>query len=202
MPNGTTNSTTTIGDLTITSSVVRPADAILTYDPVLPAGTAGVSENKTDADTGDVDLEAGHGLSNDDTVDVYWDDGRRYGMDAQVATNIITLDGGAGDDLPADGTAMVVTKQVQITAGFDGDEVQMIVVGCDQRCHLDFQDSGSNSLAAVDIPAGEKWQWAVDTGIANPLTGNATADIFASNASSTVDALLKIGIMIDSTPES
>ena len=197
---GTVSSSVTIAGMTITGEVPRSANGALAREVILPAGTAGVSENKTDANTGDVTLEAGHGLSNDDTVDVYWDGGVRYGMDAQVATNVITLDGGSGDDLPDNDTDMVVTEQVQITADFDGDDVQLIEVGCGQRCHLDFQDSASASLAAVDVAAGEKWGWAASQAIANPLTGNATADIFASNGSSTVAATLKIGVLFDTTP--
>ena len=191
---------TQIGGLSIEGVTTRTGDGQLGYEIDLPAGTAGVSENKTDADTGDVTLEAGHGLSNSDTVDVYWAAGMRYGMDAQVATNVITLDGGSGDDLPANGTAMVVTLQVQINSDFAGDDVKMIVAQCDQRAHIDFQDSGSASLAAVELPADEQWDWVDEQGIANPLTGNPVDDIFASNGSSTTAAVLQIGVIYDSTP--
>ncbi len=197
---GVLSSSVTIAGLTITGSVPRSADGGLTREIPLPAGTAGTLTTRTDDDTGVATLEAGHGLSTSDVVDVYWSGGMRYGMTATVAGNAITVDLGAGDNLPAEDTAMVVTLQVQITADIDGDEVQLIVAGCDQRCHLDFQDSGTASLAAVDIAAGEMWDWAADQAIANPLTGNATADIYASNGSSSTMATLKVAALFDTTP--
>ena len=200
MANGSINSTMTIGEMTISGAVARTADGTLTHEVALPAGTAGTLTTRTDNDTGVATLASGHGLSTSDVVDVYWDGGVRYGMTATVAGDAITVDLGAGDNLPSQDDVVVVTLQVQITSDFDGDNVQLIGVGCDQRAHLDFQTGVPASLAAVDIPAGEEWHWAADQAIANPLTGAAVADIYASNGSSTTAATLKIGILLDTTP--
>ncbi len=168
----------------------------------LPAGTAGTLTSRGDDDTGDFTLESGHGLATNDVVDVYWDGGVRYNCTLNDVTGDVAqiyMDG-SGDVFPAQDTAVVVTEQVRITSDFDGDDVQLITVGCDQRCHLDFQDSGTATLLAVDLSADELWQWAAERGIANPLTGNPVADIYASNGSSTTAATLGIGIVYDSTP--
>ncbi len=199
---GQINTVAQIGGLSMSGLITRTGDASLAHQIALPKGTAGTLTGRTDDDTGVATLESGHGLQNADTVDVYWDGGMRYGMDAQVAGDAITLDGGSGDNLPTHTppTAVVVTLQVQIDSDFDGDNVKMIVALCDQRAHIDFQDGGSASLAAVELQADEQWYWVDDQGIANPLTGNPVDDIFASNADPASAATLQVAAIYDSTP--
>ncbi len=60
---------------------------------------------RTDADTGVVtvisDSDTGHGITTSSTVDVYWQSGQRIGMSVTAVTaKAVTVDGGAGDDLP------------------------------------------------------------------------------------------------------
>ena len=69
MPTGTIQSIAQIAGLSMAGTVTRTADSQLAHEIALPAGTAGISENKTDADTGDVAPDAGHGLSTSDVVD-------------------------------------------------------------------------------------------------------------------------------------
>ena len=197
---GQINTIAQLGGLSISGLITRTGDASLAHQIALPAGTSGTLTGRTDDDTGVATLEAGHGLQTGDVIDIYWSDGMRYGMDATVAVDAITIDGGAGDALPATTTVVVVTKQVQIDSDFDGDNVKMIVAKCDQRAHIDFQDSGSASLAAVELQADEQWYWVDDQGIANPLTGNPVDDIFASNADPDSAATLEVAAIYDSTP--
>ena len=200
MPTGQINRVSQIGGMSIEGVVTRTFDGQLGHSIALPAGTAGTLTTRTDDDTGVATLDSGHGLSTSDVVDVYWDGGMRYGMVATVAGDAITIDLGSGDNLPTQDDAVVVTLQVEINSDFDGDDVQMIVAMCDQRASIDFQDSGDASLAHVELPADEQWDWVADQGIANPLTGNAVDAIHASNSSSTTAATLKIGVGYDSTP--
>lgn len=71
---------------------------------------AGTLTARTDLDTGEMTI-VGHGMTAGQKVDVFWDGGRRYGMTVgTIAGNVVPIDGGAGDDLPAlttDLTAMV-----------------------------------------------------------------------------------------------
>ena len=78
--------------------------------PAILAAQTGTMTNKTDADTGVITLSTGHGIETADVVDVYFPAGVHYGMDATVATNAVTVDGGAGDDLPENAIACTVVK--------------------------------------------------------------------------------------------
>ena len=91
-------------------------------------GKQSTAWTKTDANTGTATLASGHGILQDDKVDVFWDGGVRYNMDAiTVAGNDVTVDGGAGDDLPASDTTMVLCKITELDTDFDGDLASLIV---------------------------------------------------------------------------
>ena len=123
----------------------------------LAAARVGTLTTRTDNDTGVATLSTGHGIVTNDVVDVYWAGGVRYGMDATVATNAVTIDGGSGDNLPAQGTAVTVTKQVDVEINFDGDDAQVVAVFYDNpddtgaKAHLDLQDSGDASIEEIDL---------------------------------------------------
>ncbi len=194
------NADVSIAGLEFTGTLHRTANGWRAHSIALPAGTAGTLTNRGSDTAGTATLEDGHGLQTNDVIAVFWNGGRRHGIICTVAGNAISVAGGAGDVLPAEDTVVVVTKMVQVTNAFDGDDLQAIVVGCDQRVCLDFRIAGPASLAVVGIPAGEIWQWAADQAIANPLTGDPVTGIYAYNGSSTTAAILKVGLLLDSTP--
>jgi hypothetical protein len=179
--------------ITIQTNATRTASqGIEPVDVNLAAGKAGTLSTRTDNDTGVATLSAGHGILTGDKVDVYWSGGCRWGMSAVVAGNDVTIDLGAGTNLPNQGTALVVTKQVSLDVTFDGDNLVLIGASASQRSHLTFVDAGAVTLFALEIAAGEAWAWISNTGITNPLTGNAVASIKVSNGDSTNSSNLKL----------
>jgi len=197
MPTASNKQTITIAGISIVSNITKTADGQIAQEVTLPAGTAGTLDTRTDDDTGVVGA-TGHPLSTSDVVDVFWSGGYRYGMTATVSGDNVTIDGGSGDNLPIATTAVVITKRVAINCDFDGDDVEAIAMVCDQRASVDFEDSGDASLEAVELTADQAWDWYADTGVTNPLTGNAVDEIQASNGTTTA-ATLKIGVLYDST---
>lgn len=199
MATGTITSTANVGGVSASAQITRTANLQTTYDGSdLPAGKAGTLTTRTDDDTGVATLGAGHGITDTDTVDVFWSGGSRYGVDVtSVDGNAVSINVGSGDNLPAATTALVVTKQVTIDVDFDGDKVEMIVVSNSKRVHLDFQEGDGTSIKARDIPAGEGWSWVASQGITNPLTGNPVGKIQATSGEATA-ATLKIGVLYSS----
>jgi hypothetical protein len=160
----------------------------LTFTKTLPAlvaaQTDGALGTRTDADTGIVQLATGHGILTADVVDVYWVGGVRYGMDATVATNDVTIDGGAGDNLPAQDFAIAaVVKQIDWEVNFDGDDAQIVGVfyrnpnDIGANAHLDLRDTGSATIEELDL-VHEKANGGLDhitniaAGDTNIYTGN------------------------------
>jgi hypothetical protein len=155
-------------------------------DQVLPAILAaqtGTMTNKTDADTGVITLLSGHGIETADVVDVYFPAGVRYGMDATVAANAVTVDGGAGDDLPANAVACTVVLQADVEVNFDGDDAQIVGIiyrnpsDVSAKAHLDLLDVGDASIEEIDL-VHEKANGA-DNAIYDIANGD--ANVFSGN---------------------
>lgn len=199
MRTGTITGSITIGGMTINTRVERSEGGAIAEEATLPAGKAGTLGTRTDDNTGVITLSAGHGLVTGNVVDVYWTGGIRYGMALTVDGNEATVDGGAGEALPAQGTAVVVGKQIEINVDFDGDDLEMLVACSDKRAHVDFQDSASASLLPLELLAEEAYQWSKNSGHLRPITGNEVDKCLAS-CGTTADAALQIAAIHDNTP--
>ena len=184
----------------LTSSVSIDPDGAKYEKPIagLPAGKPGSLTTRTDDDTGVATLSTGHGIVSEDTVDVYWAGGMRYGMVATVATNAVTIEGGAGDNLPLALTAVVVTKQVVIDLVFTGNKALAIIAHCTTRANIEFQQAAGTSIKQRNLTAGRAWIWDVDDGYTNPLANAAVGKIVASNGDAATTAELTIIIPYDS----
>jgi len=197
MPTGTITTIANIAGIAINSTLQRTGGGQEAHKLPLPAGTAGTLTTRTDDDTGVATLTAGHGLETSDKVDIYWSGGKQVGHTATVAGDAITIDGGSGDNLPAQDTAVIVTKRVPLPdIGFDGDSMEMLVINCDQRAAIDFETDVPASLAVLEVvAANEHYQWAADQGVSTPITGAPVAQAQCSNGSETA-AILNIGIIL------
>lgn len=199
MPTAQITSTLTIGGVTKSATISRTADAMVQHEITLTAGDAGTLTTRTDNDTGVITLGA-HTITDADTVDVYWDGGVRYGMTVTAYDGTtITVDSGAGDNLPTEDDAVVVGVRQTVNSDFDGDNAQLVALVSTYRAHAAFIDSGSATLKAVELPTSdEPWYWAADNGHTNPLTGNAVDTIEVSSGS-TSGGTLYIWALYDST---
>jgi hypothetical protein len=212
MPQATCAIVLSLGGITIQRSILRSGDHPNPYEITLPAGKAGTLSTRTDNDTGVV-TAADHTLVVGDKVDIYWSGGRRYGMAvSSVSGNDVTVgtgagEVGAGDVFPAQGTAVVIAKQLQINTAIDGDKVQIFGLAMEfadaneaSKGHVSFKDSGGLTIAELDLSANTPSVYDVAGGQTNPFTGNPITAAYASNGSSLNPATLKILSLEDSTP--
>jgi len=198
MPTGTMTTQISIGGIVATSTATRTESGQISHEVTLPAGKAGTLSTRTDDNTGIATLALGHGITDADTVDVYWVGGCRYGMTVTAYdTTTVSIDLGAGDNFPTVDAAIVVTPQVTINTDFDGDDVKMIAAIATLRAHIDFQNDTPASLNAVELTANEAWAWVSDSGYANPLTGD-PVDVIMASAGTAAETTLKIGVLYDS----
>src|SRR5690349_15739086 len=126
MPDVTAQLSYQIGGVLINSRISRSATGQIAHDPSvangkLTPGKAGSLTTRSGNNAGVVTLSTGHGIATNDKVDVYWAGGVQYNCTATVATNAITLASGAGDNLPTQGTAVVLCKRTVIASAFSGD---------------------------------------------------------------------------------
>ena len=166
-----------------TSGTLQASQGIDPVDTTIPAAKAVTDWVKTDANTADGNLPAGHGFT-DGKFDVFWDGGKRYGLDGTIVTNALTLDGGEGDDFPATADeTVVVCPQTALDLTFDGDNLVLIGAISTRDGLLLFRDSGGTLVGnPVELLANVPWGWATGRGT-NPLAGNAVASGSISNSS-------------------
>ena len=206
MPTATNSSNLSGAGLTISEQVVRTGDHPQGYEIQLPAGTAGTLSTRT-SDTAGTVTAAGHAIVDADIVDIYWDGGVAYGATVgTVAGDDIPFTLANGDVLPTATTAVVITKQVAVNTAIDGDNIQIIgfnlvtTEGLSGKGHIDMQDSGSSTIAELDLVGSTPQIYDIAGGTTNVFTGNPITASHASNGSATAAATLKIISLEDSTP--
>jgi hypothetical protein len=191
-----TTITTNIGSASISSTQTRTQEDERVLTITLPAGKSGTLSTRTDDDTGIVAVASGHGITASDTVAVFWDGGVQYNVDVTATDGTtISIDLGDGDNLPIATTAVVIAKQLPHVAAFAGDSLEMLAIGCRNRCSIEFFSSVPASLLHYEIEAGEGRHWVKSTDTTNPLAGDAIATLRAANGG-TSEVTLQIGLLL------
>jgi len=196
---GTISVSGSIGGINVGGRIDRTGDVVQGANPQtpLPAAKSGTLSTRTSDTAGILTLGSGHGLTTANVVAVFWSGGKRYGCTITAYdSTTITIGSGAGNVLPLQTTVMTVGDQVTVPSlAFDGDDLVMFLLSCDQRACVDFLDVGGASVGCKEVAAGEIYQWAVDQGATLPITGNAVAAVKAypggtTTATLTIAALL------------
>lgn len=200
MQTATISQSISVGGIAFSSQLTREAEGGISQVVDLPAGVAGaISAAGVDG------LATGHGIAGSAVIDVHWADPTdgshkcRRGITVDTtATNAITFDetpAGAGDSLPAEDTAVVVSVQTPVTLAVDGDDIVTIAVRGQYAAIADFRTAEA-SLLAQKLIASEAWMYISGQG-ANPLTGDPIASLVLSNNSTYINRI-HLGILYDS----
>jgi len=193
-----------IAGISISGSAVRTASAIVAHEvgenEGLTVGLAGSLTTRTDANTGVVTLAEGHGITDSDYVDVYWSGGLQYKCQVTAYdSTTISIDTGAGDDLPDEDSAVVVGKCQELNCDVSGDAVRAFAQACNKRACVHYEQEDGTSIHAVEIPAGEASGWIEDQGITNPLAGVTLGQIQVSCGDPSTVGTVQVGLLYDST---
>ncbi|MCG3178308.1 MAG: hypothetical protein BIFFINMI_00634 [Phycisphaerae bacterium] len=202
MPDISYSQSVVVGGITISGTLSRSADGQISQVVSLPAAKAGTLTTRTDDNTGVITLGDNHGISTGMIVNVHWAGaapGRRYGVTVgTVAGNVVPIDGGAGDNLPAQDAAVTVAEVVEVDVDFDGDLSVLLAASCSKAVYLDVQEANGDSIVGLDLPAGEPWVWPNGGPLANPLAGKVVGKLATANSSATAVAELRFGVLYDS----
>lgn len=184
-----------IGGQSLSNSITRSEEqsSVITVD--MAAAKAGTLSTRTDDNTGILTVASGHGITTSDLVTVFWNGGLRSGMTVTGTTSTtISIDAGAGDNLPTASTVITVSIQSSNSAVIDGDSLVTYIATCTNRVHVNFVDGSSGSIVAYDIPAGEGRYFATGMGLTNALAGETVETIKVSNGSAST-ASFKFGFL-------
>lgn len=185
-----------VAGVSFNGNLARTADGGSGYDPTIPAAKSGTLSTRTDNDTGTLTLASGHGITTGATIDLYWDGGRRYNVTVgTVSGTSVPIDLGAGDNLPAQGTAVTATLQTGVDVDFDGDLLQLIIARCTNKGIILFYESSSVAVV-VDLAANEPYLWASGWQGANPFAGVVVDEVKMSQGG-TSDQAIRLGVLLD-----
>ena len=204
MPTATLQEVASLGGVSISNLIRRVNTGQIGHEPTLNAALSATLTTRTDNTSGVLTMEdSNHGIENTDLFDLHWLNGSTpqcaYGCNAaNVSGNSVEFSGAAGDVLPTEDNTVNACAVSTVDTDFDGDLVEMIVIGSDVQAHITFRDSGGTVIAAETLAANEGWAWASNQGVANPLTGNAVAEALISCGNATNGGTMKIGILYDS----
>lgn len=180
-----------LGESYSDSVEISADNAIRTIKEDVAAAKTGVLTTRTDDNTGSLTMTGGHGITTGARLDVYWVVGTtqyaRRGMTVgTVATNVVPIDGGAGDVLPAADTAIRAMVPTSETVTLTGNNVQAIVVYCSEPALVVFTDDSDVELGAFHVKGnGYAESWNSDSGVTNPLSGDTVSKIYFSHGDST-----------------
>jgi hypothetical protein len=188
-----------IAGISITGNVTRTGETPVGLDTTLPPSRQGTLSTRTDADTGIVTVLAGHGITTDDTVALFWTGGYRYGMAVTAVTGTtVSVDLGSGDDLPVQTTALILAKEkVADLPDIDGNTIQLVALAATFAAHIVLEfDDGSLPIL---MPAAELSSWAMNNGfqLGNPFDGKIIESAILANASTSANRV-RGGFLIDS----
>lgn len=169
--------------------------------PEIGPAKVGQLTTRTDANTGVLTMVSGHGFATSDKIDVFWTGGSRRNMTATVATNAVTVDGGSGDDLPANLTAITAMKPTDVPMVIDGDELLFLGINCPRAGYAVFLDDAGSpaeiAAATFTLAANDGYVWGNGNGVTNPLAGEVTSAIRVSHGDSTAAREVKVAAVFN-----
>lgn len=184
-----------VAGISMSSILSRTASSHIGHEVELPAALVGALTTRTGDDEGTLTMGADHGIETADTLDVYWDGGRRYGMTVgTVAGTSVPISGGAGDVLPADETAITAQVPQVVDTDFVGNLLAVVAALCAENATVYFKATGGGSQFVMLLSAGQLWLWMDETSLANPFTDKEVSYALVSHGGSS-PATVKVALM-------
>lgn len=183
MANGLVSKTITIDGVTFGGSNTYSDEGVikeqLSASAMIP-GKAGVLSTRGSNTAGTI-TGTSHGITTGDAVSVFWPGGKRYGVVAgTVDGDDVPISGGSGDNLPLADVEVVICKEQEIITGFDAARASLFAVKLGVAGIVQFRDTTDANSLVVALPAGSDYDWANDSGIANPFTIDLVTKIVVS----------------------
>lgn len=190
-----------IGAVGFSENKIKNASMGLAIDPTVPVAQPGTLTTRGSVSAGTATMtNSGHGIVTGQRADIYWSGGRRRGVViGTVAGTSVPFTGGAGTDLPATSTALVIATPVKRLMAFNGDDLDLI------QC---FAPAGNHALIVfVDGSNAELWwrhnqggivqQWYTELDDTNPLAGDVIAAVYVSHDNPTTAQAINVGYMVN-----
>lgn len=182
------------GGVSVFSTETNDSEVSGVLNVTVDAGKTGALTTRTDANTGTLTMDAGHGITTGARLDIHWLDATtglpkcQYKVTAgTVSGNTVPIDLGVGDNLPAlvSGTYPVV---VQVANEYDMSfltaNLEVLFCGATNYGKLVLEKSdGTVVFNKTFGAAGAGYAWTATSGGSNPVSDD-VAKAFVTNGSS------------------
>lgn len=186
MSTGRVNISYRVGGAVVDAQIDREDEQGAATLVSLPAGIAGTLTTRTDADTGIVTVLAGHGITDSDTVTLFWAGGVRRGLTVTAtAATTISIDVGAGADLPAVSSVVTIAKEVITSLGHVGNDLAIFAVHSVNRLMANIRNAGPTTILALDITGRESFAYISTFSGTNPFAGETLVTAVLANGGTT-----------------
>lgn len=195
--------------INISRSVDMEADGGSAIEIDLPVAWAGTLTTRTDNANGTITMaDAGHVITTSSRVDLFWEGGsRRNVIVGTVSGTSVPITPGEGDNLPTQGSALVVAPRVTFNCFIDGEDLALIAmqlwyqgVGITARGNVRLIDESDTNVGDFLLSAYEPRIWDIAAGDDNPFISDPVLLGHASNGSTVATAKLLLTWLQDITP--
>jgi hypothetical protein len=189
-----------LGGKSFAENRTKTAGAIAAQiDKTVAAAKTGTLTTRTDDNTGEITGQASHGVTTGDRLDVYWSTGHRRGMTVgTVASLAIPIDGGSGDNLPADETPVTMMVPEEVKFDIDGDDMIALLTSSQRRGLFVFTGADDAEDYYVYFPnAAMADAWYEEMATTNPIASDAVTKVFISHADSSNTSIMRAAACTD-----
>lgn len=182
------------------SNVTVTADGSIIKDMTIAAAKTGTLSTRTDDNTGTLTMEASHGITTGARLDLYWSGGSRRGITVgTVSGTSVPIDLGAGDNLPAQATAVTAMVPTEEAFVVTGSNVSAIVLYSTIEGQFVFTQSNDTESMAKTVGASSGGQqtyfWTSARDPVNPLDSEAVTKLYFSHGSSAASATMRAAVL-------
>jgi hypothetical protein len=184
------NITASGSGLTIQSSQQVIANVTATLSPTLDVARSGTLTTRTNNNSGTLTLEAGHGITTGNRLDLFWLDPTTGQQRCQhkitagtVSGNSVPISAGVGDNLPLAATAVTVQRVSELDFLLNTPDLIALSVGANAGGKVVLEKADGTVVHHQTLtPGGGGATWLAGSG-ASPVS-DTVAKAFLSNASS------------------
>jgi hypothetical protein len=191
-----------LGQASVSTKYVTSGTGLFTINAEVPPAKVGSLTTRTDDNTGELTMAASHGITTGARLDVYWEGGSRYGMTVgTVATNAVPIDGGSGDNLPADETPITAMVPIEKVLAAVGDNAKAIEIDSNVSGTIILADGSDVALLVAQVGGATQeeersYAWNDATPDTNPIAGDTVASVFFSHGSSSATANMRAQVLV------
>jgi hypothetical protein len=191
---GTRVETVTLNGTSVNKTVNAVGEVCQRTKVALPAALTGSLTTRSTNTTGIITTDANHGLAGTERLGVFWTGGRAYQVSITGHTaNTITISCAAGDNLPAQDTAVNVSVCQEVTGlSFAGSSLAQLLITSTQPGLVELFSSGPTSRLAVDLlSVNDYYNWPSYSGQSAPFSQTIITADFYNNSTSQATADLQ-----------